>query len=78
MGIDTSKGVLRIQDRCHGNSTAKDANPCDLAQTRAWVEDYKRWVAGDRIRSSDGTVAGGSAAKGSSERGDQCVGCERR
>src|SRR5262245_60674285 len=46
MGIDTSKGVLRIQDRCHGNSTAKDANPCDLAQTRAWVEDYKRWVAG--------------------------------
>ena len=20
--------------------------PCDLAQTRAWVEDYKRWVAG--------------------------------
>jgi len=46
MGIGTSKGVLRIQDRCHGNSTAKDANPCDLAQTRAWVEDYKRWVAG--------------------------------
>src|SRR5262245_57369089 len=46
MGIDTSKGVLRIQDRCHGNSTAKHANPCDPAQTRAWVEDYKRWVAG--------------------------------